>query len=146
MVIQADGEKYACDACVRGHRVSSCTHKGTSSLRAPSPLGLTNSPSQIATSTISTVRAAPYLSARTAAACARTVRRTSNASASKLVWPDPKAVAATAVCILSTFFWMVPRLTFQTLVPPAIAPRASHAFAPPREKLMRPTTCPRLPL
>ncbi|KAB8345903.1 hypothetical protein FH972_022958 [Carpinus fangiana] len=27
MVIQADGEKYACDACVRGHRVSSCTHK-----------------------------------------------------------------------------------------------------------------------
>ena len=23
-----DGEKYACDACVRGHRVSNCQHNG----------------------------------------------------------------------------------------------------------------------
>ena len=26
------GEKYACDACVRGHRVSSCQHQGESTL------------------------------------------------------------------------------------------------------------------
>lgn len=39
MVIQSeDGEKYACDACVRGHRVSSCTHKGT----LPPPLARTH--------------------------------------------------------------------------------------------------------
>ena len=27
-MIVKDGEKFACDACIRGHRVSSCTHKG----------------------------------------------------------------------------------------------------------------------
>lgn len=26
-----DGEKWACEACVRGHRVSTCKHHGTSS-------------------------------------------------------------------------------------------------------------------
>lgn len=25
-----DGEKYACEACVRGHRVSNCQHSGKS--------------------------------------------------------------------------------------------------------------------
>jgi hypothetical protein len=27
-MIVKDGEKFACDACIRGHRVSTCTHKG----------------------------------------------------------------------------------------------------------------------
>lgn len=27
-----DGEKYACEACVRGHRVSNCNHYGKPSL------------------------------------------------------------------------------------------------------------------
>lgn len=29
------GEKYACDACVRGHRVSSCQHQGKPPLTPP---------------------------------------------------------------------------------------------------------------
>lgn len=28
-----DGEKYACDACVRGHRVSNCQHTGKCATR-----------------------------------------------------------------------------------------------------------------
>lgn len=34
------GEKYACEACVRGHRVSNCQHSGKSLLLLPTTPGL----------------------------------------------------------------------------------------------------------
>jgi hypothetical protein len=38
------GEKYACDACVRGHRVSSCQHQGKQpSSPLPSPKAIASS-------------------------------------------------------------------------------------------------------
>ncbi|EXL94053.1 hypothetical protein NOF04DRAFT_1398684 [Fusarium oxysporum II5] len=35
-----DGEKYACEACVRGHRVSNCQHSGKSRLKTEACYGL----------------------------------------------------------------------------------------------------------
>ncbi len=32
-----EGEKYACEACVRGHRVSTCQHSGQSLIHLPHP-------------------------------------------------------------------------------------------------------------
>ncbi|KAL8644696.1 MAG: hypothetical protein Q9210_007126 [Variospora velana] len=72
-----NGEKYACDACVRGHRVSNCQHSGSTADQWHKN-GLLH---------ISTRRAALSHSARTAGACARLALPTSNASVAKNLTP-----------------------------------------------------------
>jgi hypothetical protein len=39
-----DGEKWACEACVRGHRVSTCKHHGAFLLSSPSSPLITRYP------------------------------------------------------------------------------------------------------
>lgn len=74
-----NGEKYACDACVRGHRVSNCTHNGK--------LSYDNYQASTADQwhkndllPISTRRVAPSRNALIAAPCASLALPTSNAS------------------------------------------------------------------
>jgi Copper fist DNA binding domain len=70
-----DGEKYACEACVRGHRVSNCNHYGEKDPLEQS-LAQTANGDQSDRSPISTRKAARSRSARTAGACARPAPRT----------------------------------------------------------------------
>ncbi|KAL9060580.1 MAG: hypothetical protein Q9162_000531 [Coniocarpon cinnabarinum] len=70
MVIYApDGEKWACEACLKGHRVTSCSHKGLCDADVMLT-GLLTSDQQTDNSSTLTKRVDQFRNANTVAACA----------------------------------------------------------------------------
>ncbi|OYZ88541.1 MAG: hypothetical protein B7Y01_04630 [Xanthobacter sp. 17-67-6] len=75
-----NGETYACEACIRGHRTASCQHKGASPSSNTAIAQLTVANSQIVLCSSSRRRDGPFLSAITVAPCVSRGLRMSSVS------------------------------------------------------------------